>query len=206
MTFRWIFWINQLDENVSWTEWGTDSELVWVCSSAPASCWWACSACWETKASWSLILDSSLWRWHTPRNTQTQTHTEMRVDTAHIANIHNCFLCCAFSTYKSITLVSSQFFIHCDPAVWYLTNVRAKLLHGCLDMTDLLGEPTIQSSLCHCLSVQSLQAAGDSLEHGLVSLSGQTNTGVSGSKVFLSHYWKRFPKQSRLKCFVVDKK
>lgn len=57
------------------------SELVWVCSSAPASCWWARSTCWETKASCSLILDSSLWRGWTPIKMHKQTHREMRAHT-----------------------------------------------------------------------------------------------------------------------------
>lgn len=51
-------------------------------------------------------------------------------------------------------------------------DLHAELLDGCLDAVDLLSQPAVQSPLCHGLSVQSLQAAGDSLEHRLVALSG----------------------------------
>lgn len=85
-------------------------------------------------------------------------------------------------------------FIHHDPAAWHLTltDAHAELLDGCLDAVDLLCEPAVQSPLRHCLSVQSLQTAGDSLEQGLVALSGHTNTRAAGKKASWGHYWKRF--------------
>lgn len=55
-------------------------------------------------------------------------------------------------------------------------DLHAELLDGCLDAVDLLSQPAVQSPLCHGLSVQSLQAAGDSLEHRLVVLSADRNT------------------------------
>lgn len=83
-------------------------------------------------------------------------------------------------------------FIHWDPAPWHLTHVRAELLDGCLDAVDFLCEPAVQSPLRHCLSVQSLQTAGDSLEQGLVALSGHTNTRAAGKRAsWTSQYWKR---------------
>lgn len=139
---------------------GTDSELVWVCSSAPASCWWARSACWETKASWSRILDSSLWRGGTPVNT----------------HIHY------FLLKQSHSITVHSHFIHHGPAAWHLNDVHAELLDGCPDTVDLLCEPAVQSPLRHCLSVQSFQVAGDSLKHGLVALSGHTSTRAAGKK------------------------
>lgn len=44
-------------------------------------------------------------------------------------------------------------------------DLHAELLDGSLDAVDLLSQPAVQSPLCHGLSVQSLQAAGDSLKH-----------------------------------------
>lgn len=57
-------------------------------------------------------------------------------------------------------------------ATFITPDLHAELLDGCLDAVDLHSQPAVQSPLCHGLSVQSLQAAGDSLEHRLVALSG----------------------------------
>lgn len=57
-------------------------------------------------------------------------------------------------------------------AILMTPDLHAELLDGCLDAVDLLSQPAVQSPLRHGLSVQSLQAAGDSLEHRLVALSG----------------------------------
>lgn len=65
---------------------------------------------------------------------------------------------------------------------WHLSYVHVELLDGRLDAMDLLGEPAVHSSLCHCLSVQSLQSAGDSLQQGLVALSAHTNTRAAVKK------------------------
>ncbi len=173
----------------------TDFELVLVCSSAPASCWWAHSACWETKASWSLILDSSLWRGRIPINTHTDTHTRIHAD----MSTHTFLIVTPLFPLKilSLCLTAHSNFIHHDPAGWHLTYVHAELLDGCLDAVDLLCEPAVQSPLRHCLSVQSLQAAGDSLEQGLVALSGHTNTRAAGKKASWGHYWKRFSENTK---------
>lgn len=91
--------------------WGTHSELVWVCSSASANCWWARSACWETKASCSLILDSSLWRGRTPIKTHTHRYKHIPHN-----DCYYFFISCIY--YHSIKAQSS--FIHQDqqPDIW----------------------------------------------------------------------------------------
>lgn len=79
-------------------------------------------------------------------------------------------------------------------APWLLTHIRAELLEGRPNAADLLGQPAVENSLCHRLRVQRLQTAGDSLQQGLVVLSGdiEGDSTLSGNRGYFS---------SVLKCF-----
>lgn len=118
---------------------------------------------------------------HTHKNTHTQIHTEMSTHAFLIfTQCNECYYLYflhLLSLYKS-----TQSFYSSWPAAWHLTYIRAELLDGCLDAVDLLGQPAVQSPLRHGLGVQSLQTAGDSLEHWLVALSRDINTRAAGKK------------------------
>lgn len=79
-------------------------------------------------------------------------------------------------------------------ASWRPTHIRAELLEGCPNAADLLGQPAVEDSLSHGLSVQCLQTAGDSLQQGLVVLSGDIsgNNTLSGNRCYCSSALKRF--------------
>lgn len=73
-----------------------------------------------------------------------------------------------------------------------LAHIRAELLEGCPNAADLLGQPAVENSLCHRLGVQRLQTAGDSLQQGLVVLSGDINGNntLSGNSSYFSSVLK----------------